>query len=140
VRIVIDTSVIVAGLRSRKGNSYALLRAVGERRFVVLLSPAMMLEYEEVLKRDEHSQEAGLSLNDIDLFLEEFSALAEPVQIHFQWRPQLRDSDDEMVLETAINGRADAIITFNKADFAASKQSFGIQILTPGELLRRIQI
>lgn len=66
-------------------------------------------------------------------------ALAEPVEIHFLWRPQLTDPGDEMVLETAINGRADAIVTFNVRDFRVVQSQFGIEILRPRDAIRRIE-
>jgi predicted nucleic acid-binding protein len=65
-------------------------------------------------------------------------ALSEPVETHFLWRPQLRDQADEMVLEAAVNGRADALVTFNIADFGAAPARFGIETLLPREALRRI--
>lgn len=73
------------------------------------------------------------------MFLDAVVALAKPVETHFLWRPQLRDPADEMVLEAAINGRADAIVTFNRRDFAPAAERFGLEILLPREALKRIQ-
>jgi predicted nucleic acid-binding protein len=67
-------------------------------------------------------------------------SIAEPVQPHFLWRPQLRDPSDEFVLEAAINGRADALVTFNSRDFGRVPSQFGIEVLTPSEAFRRIKV
>jgi len=97
------------------------------------------LEYEEVLKRPEHRLAHGLSLEAVDEFLAELPALVEPVEVHFWWRPQTADPDDEMVLETAINGRANAVVTYNVADFAVAARRFRISVLSPAELLKKVR-
>ncbi len=130
-----DTSLVVAALRSRLSASNQLLRRVADRKEVLLVSPALLLEYEEVLKLPEHRVWHGLSELMVDVFLSELAALAKPVEIHFRWRPQASDPRDEMVLEAAINGSADALITFNIRDFAMADK-FHIRILRPGEFLR----
>ena len=139
MRIVLDTSVVVAGLRTRLGAGNAVLREVAQQRLVPLASPPLFLEYEDVLKRPEHRLVHGLSLEAIDEFLAEFAALIEPVEVHFQWRPQTPDPNDEMVLETAINGRADSIVTYNVADFSAAAKRFKISVLRPGDLLKKVK-
>jgi predicted nucleic acid-binding protein len=97
------------------------------------------LEYEEVLKRPEHRLVHGLSPEQIDEFLAELAALIEPVELHFQWRPQTPDPNDEMVLETAINGRANALVTYNVADFAVAAKRFKISVLSPADLLKKVK-
>jgi putative PIN family toxin of toxin-antitoxin system len=138
-RIVLDTSVVVAGLRTRLGAGNAVLRLVAELRLVLLATPPLFLEYEDVLKRPEHRLAHGLSPEAIDGFLAELAALVEPVEVHFQWRPQSRDPNDEMVLEAAINGQADALVTYNVADFAAAAERFRIAVLRPAELLKKVK-
>jgi len=138
-KIVLDTSVVVAALRTRLGASNAVLRLVAQRRLVVLATPPLFLEYEDVLKRPEHRLVHGLSLEAIDEFLAELAALIEPVEVHFQWRPQARDPNDEMVLEAAINGRADALVTYNIADFAGAAERFRISVLRPADLLKKVK-
>src|SRR6202795_4583691 len=138
-RIVLDTSVVVAGLRTQLGAGNAVLRLVAKRRLVALATPPLFLEYEDVLKRPEHRLAHGLTLEEIDEFLAELAALIEPVEVHFQWRPQSRDPNDEMVLEAAINGRAEALVTHNVADFAVAWERFGIRVLSPPELLRKVR-
>jgi putative PIN family toxin of toxin-antitoxin system len=135
VRLVLDTSVVVAALRSRLGASNRVLRKVAPRDAVLLLSPALLLEYEEVLKRPEHRLVHGLTEESVDAFISELAALAEPVEMHFSWRPQSADPGDEMVLETAINGAADVLITLNVRDFNAAER-FRIRVVRPGEFLR----
>jgi len=138
-KIVLDTSVVVAGLRSRLGAGNALLRLVAQRRLVALATPPLFLEYEDALKRPEHRLVHGLALDAIDEFLAELAALIEPVEVHFQWRPQSRDPNDEMVLEAAINGRADALVTYNVADFAQAAERFKISVLRPADVLRKVR-
>src|SRR5580704_712586 len=134
-RIVLDTAVLVAGLRTPLGAGNAALRLVAKRRLVVLATPPLFLEYEDVLKRPEHR----LAPEAIEEFLAELAALIEPVEVHLQWRPQSRDPNDEMVLEAAINGRADALVTYNVADFAGPAERFRISPLRPGELLKKVK-
>jgi len=137
-RVVLDTSVLVSGFRSRYGASQRLLRLVVERRLVLLATPALFLEYEDVLKRPEQREVSGLSVAQVDLALAAISVAVEPVEIRFSWRPQLADADDEMVLEAAVNGRADALVTHNVADFALAAPKFGLAVLRPGALLERL--
>lgn len=137
--MVLDTSVVVAGLRTRSGAGNAVLRLVANRRLTALATPPLFLEYEEVLKRPEQRLAHRLLPEEIDEFLTELAALIEPVEVHFQWRPQVRDPSDEMVLEAAINGEADAIVTYNVRDFALVEQRFGIAVVGPAEILRRVR-
>src|SRR5713101_1284313 len=139
MRIVLDTSVLVAGLRTRLGAGNSVLRLVAQRRLVLLATPPLFLEYEDVLKRPEHQLVHGLPPPAVDEFLAELAALIEPVEVHFQWRPQGRDPNDEMVLEAAINGGADALVTYNIRDFAGAAERFRISVLRPGDLLKKVK-
>jgi putative PIN family toxin of toxin-antitoxin system len=139
LRIVLDTSVVVAGLRTRLGVGNAVLRLVAGRRVTMLATAPLFLEYEEVLKRSEQRLAHGLTPERLDRFLSELAALTEPVEVHFQWRPQIRDASDEMVLEAAINGEADALVTYNIRDFEAAGERFGIPVMRPGELLKKVR-
>ncbi len=139
MRIVLDTSVLVAALRSRSGAGNTILRLVAQRRVVLLATPPLFLEYEDVLKRPEHRLVHRLSPEGIDDFLRELAALIEPVELHFRWRPQVHDSNDEMVLEAAINGDANALVTYNRADFSAAAARFGVPVLTPADFLKRMK-
>jgi len=104
-----------------------------------LATPPIFLEYEDVLKRPEHRLVHRLSPEGIDDFLRELAALIEPVELHFRWRPQVHDSNDEMVLEAAINGDANALVTYNRADFSAAAARFGVPVLTPADFLKRMK-
>jgi predicted nucleic acid-binding protein len=68
-----------------------------------------------------------------------WAAVAKPVRLAFRWRPSLADADDDMVLETAVNGGANAIVTFNQRDFGVAAGSFDCDIIQPGAALRRIR-
>ena len=138
-RVVLDSSIVVSAFRSRSGASNGLLGLVADRRLVPLATPALFLEYEDVLKRAEQRAVTGLTLAQIDAALAALAAAVEPVEAHFAWRPQLSDADDEMVLDAAVNGRADALITHNIADFAPAAPRFGLLVLRPGELLQRMK-
>jgi putative PIN family toxin of toxin-antitoxin system len=134
-RVVLDTSVLVAALRSRRGASHRLLKLLGRGKFEVCVSVPLVLEYESVAKR--LSRSLGLRHADIDDILDYICAVAEHRRIHFLWRPFLRDASDDMVLELAVESESDYIITHNISDFAGIRQ-LGVTALTPGEFLRRI--
>ncbi len=139
LRLVLDTSVLVAGLRSRRGASSALLVLVAERRVKPLATTSLFLEYEEVLLRAEQRLATGMSEADVTGFLAALASATEGVEVHFQWRPQLGDPADEMVLEAAINGQADALVTHNVADFSAAAGRFGLRVVAPGTLLKELR-
>ena len=104
----------------------------------MLLSVALALEYEAKCMLAEHRLAAGLTVAEAANYIDGLIAMAEPVQMHFRWRPQLHDPGDELVLEAAVNGRASAIVTFNEKGLREAWQSFGIEVIRPGEALRRI--
>lgn len=135
---MLDTDVVVAGMRSPSGASAAILRAARRGHPVILLGVALALEYEAVCCKTEHRLAAGLSEWEVGVFVDAVIAMAEPVETHFLWRPQLRDPNDEMVLEAAVNGRADALVTFNGRDFGTAPSRFGVAVLLPREVIRRI--
>jgi putative PIN family toxin of toxin-antitoxin system len=140
VRIVLDTDAVVAAMRSPGGASAAILRAVRESRATMSLSVPLAMEYEAVCGRSEHRLEAGLSSRQVGIFLDAIVAMAEPVETHFLWRPQLRDANDEMVLEAAINGRAEALVTFNIRDYGSAADRFGVEVMLPRKAIGRIKV
>lgn len=137
MRLVLDTNVFAAAFRSRRGASNALLRMVDSGRVTPLCSTALFLEYEAVLSRPEMRRATGHRPDDIGTILRAFAALCEPVDISFRFRPMLRDADDEMVLEAALNGHADAIVTHNVRDFELPPV-LGIEVAVPGAIVRRL--
>lgn len=139
MRYVLDTNVVVAGLRSPTGASAALIGAALGRRFVVLLSVALALEYEAICSHPSQRIVSGLSEEQVRTVVTAIRSVARPVVPRFLWRPQLRDSTDEMVLETAINGNADALVTFNVRDYGDVPRRFGIELVNPRDAWRRIR-
>lgn len=135
MRVVLDTDVVVAGMRSPSGASAALLLAALEHRLTLCANVALMLEYEAVCTRATQRTAAGLARKEVGIFLDAIAALVEPVETHFLWRPQLRDPGDEMVLEAAVNGQAQGIVTFNLRDFGAAAAQFGVGLFLPREAL-----
>src|SRR5438034_10972959 len=126
-------------MRSPGGASAAILRAAQQSKITLLVSVPLAIEYEATCSEAEHRLAAGLSEREVEIFLDAVVAMAEPVKTHFLWRPQLRDPSDEMVLETAVNGRADGLVTFNVRDFGSTPAQFGVEVLLPSEALRRIK-
>ncbi|MBS0472337.1 MAG: putative toxin-antitoxin system toxin component, PIN family [Proteobacteria bacterium] len=138
MRLVLDTAVMVAAIRSDQGASRRLLRGALERQGIAMLvSVPLLIEYEAVMTRREHLIASGLSVRDVGVLLDAVAKVAEPVQFDFLWRPALPDPDDDMVLETAVNGAAAAVVTFNRRDFAVSASQFGLQVWLPADALRR---
>lgn len=114
------------------------MQAVRLRRIIPLATPALFLEYEEVLKRPEQREVTGLSLLDVDRLLGALAVTVEPVEVHVTWRPQLKDADDELVFEAAVNGQADALVTHNVRDFSEAAPRFGLRIARPSDLLKEL--
>ena len=101
----------------------------------MLASVPLFFEYEAVATRSEHLAAAGAGEEDVTRLLNALASEIVPVELHFRWRPQLRDPGDELVLEAAVNGRADAIVTFNRRDFGPASR-FGIGVILPREALK----
>ena len=139
LRLILDTAALVAAIRSDAGASRRLLVAALERRFTLLASVPLMIEYQAVTTRREHLKTSGLSADDVDVLLDAVAAVAEPVRLAFLWRPAVRDPNDDMVLEAAVNGRADAIVTFNIRDFGEAARRFGVEVLRPGAAWQRVE-
>jgi putative PIN family toxin of toxin-antitoxin system len=138
-RVVLDTAVVVAANRSRKGASNRLVELVALGKLRPLVTTALFLEYEEVLLRPETRLATHMSEEDVEQFLAAFASAAEGVDVNFRWRPQLKDPKDEFVLEAAVNGQADALVTHNVRDFAAVAPLFGLRVLLPCELLKELE-
>ena len=141
MRLVLDTNVLLSALLSTVGASRVLLLAVEARVITPLVSVATVIEYEAVLKRAEHLQAARLDAEDVDRFLDAIIAHADHVTPHFRMRPLVRDADDDMFAELAINGRADALVSFNLGDYRPADPDaphLDILVCRPGDILRRL--
>lgn len=134
-RVVLDTSVLVAALRSRRGASYRLLSLLGDERFETNISVPLLLEYEAAAKRLVGT--IPLTEEDIAAILDYICAVSRRWKLHYLWRPVLRDPKDEMVLELAVTAGCEFIITHNVRDFEGAEQ-FGIRVVTPREFLVEI--
>ena len=132
MRVVLDSNVLVAALRSRNGASFRLLRLLRESRFEVALSVPLAFQYEAVLVR--HAKELGLAKKEAVGLVDYFCQVAHRQEIHFLWRPTLRDPGDEFVLELAVAAECKVIVTHNTKDFRGAER-FGISVITPGEFL-----
>lgn len=139
IRIVLDTDVVVAALRSPGGASAEVLRRVAAGQLAMLASVALFTEYEAVLMRPEHLRATGQGAAGMMRALDELAGIVQRVDCWFQWRPQLRDPADEMVLEAAVNGRAQALLTFNQRDFGDAPARFGLVLTAPGTFLRSLE-
>lgn len=136
--MILDTDVIIAAIRSTKGASAEIVRRVLRGEIGIELTVAMALEYEAVATREEHLVAGELTAVEALNLIDNLAALAKPVEIHFRWRPQLRDVDDEMVLEAAINANDRTIVTFNAKDFAGAER-FDVRVLSPKEILEKLR-
>lgn len=139
IRVVLDTDVLLAALRSPTGGSAEVLRLARAGQIQLLASVALVLEYESVATRPEQLRGIGATRQQVLSALDFIAAIADEAQGHFRWRPQVRDPADEMVLEAAINGRAGVLMTFNRRDFGAAPARFGIRLSTPGDFLRSLR-
>jgi predicted nucleic acid-binding protein len=134
-QIILDTNVLVSGLRSRRGAAFRLLGLVGTGRFDIHLSVPLVLEYEDAPGRQVAAGKVSQAV--VDAVLDFHCRVASRHLIFFLWRPFLRDPRDDMVLELAVKGRCEIIVTFNERDFAGVEE-FGIRVLTPAAFLREI--
>jgi putative PIN family toxin of toxin-antitoxin system len=132
-KIIVDTNVLVAALRSRDGASFKLLSLIDSGLFALGVTVPLVFEYEDVIKR-EH---LGIDRESAEAVLDYFCAVASHHQVYFMWRPYLRDAKDDLVLEAAVAAEATHIVTFNTKDFEGIER-FGIQALWPADFLSQI--
>jgi putative PIN family toxin of toxin-antitoxin system len=131
--VIIDTNVIIAALRSKKGASNKLLTLVGTGKFEIHDSVALILKYEEVLQRQRNK--IGLSEDEVSVFVDSLCSMAHHHNIYFSWRPFLTDVNDELVLELAVSANCEYVVTHNVRDFKG-REKFGIRAITPKEFLQ----
>lgn len=140
MKVVLDTNVFVAALRSRQGASNALLQLLfNNHSFTNCVSVGSVLELEAVLLRDEHrGAYPQFSTEDLHRFVDAICRVSTQVNLYFRWRPSLRDPGDDLIIETALNGSAQAVVTHNTSDFLPVKTQHGLQVWTPAEFLQQI--
>ena len=138
-RVLLDTNIVRSGFVSPAGASRLVLQAVLTGRATVVASTALMLEYEGVLLRPDTLQQAGVAAQDALAFLDGLCAVCQPVTVRVRWRPQSPDSSDDLVIDAAVNGVADTLVTFNLRDLRAPAARFGIAAELPADILRRLR-
>jgi putative PIN family toxin of toxin-antitoxin system len=136
-QVVIDTNVLVAGLRSRRGSAFRLLSLVGMGRFDIHLSVPLVFEYEDVLLRELPRLQVTRAA--VEALIDFHCAVATPHPIFFLWRPFLRDPKNDMILELAVKAGCEFIVTYNARDFVGVEQ-FGIRTIEPGAFLQHIGV
>ena len=134
--VVLDTSVLVAALRSRRGASFRLIELLRAGAFEIAISVPLAVEYEAVLAR--YAASLGLRHSEVTTIVDYLCAVGKRQPIHFLWRPLLRDPDDEFVLEVAVAAGCQSIITHNVRDFAGAER-LGVSILRPSQFLRQLE-
>lgn len=134
-QIVLDTNVLLAGLRSRRGQAYRLLQQLNDGRWQVNISTALLLEYEAVLKREAPA--LGLTLVEIDDVLDGLCAIARPNNIFYRWRPTTPDPADDFIIDLVVAAQADFLITYNLRHLQIA-QVFGVQVVTPAEFFQQV--
>jgi len=133
---VIDTNVVVSALRSKRGASHRLLRLIGDSRWQMTISVALVLEYEAAGKNTCSALDLPESI--IDDIVDMICAVGRQTTVHYRWRPHLKDAGDDFILELAVSGACEFIVTHNLRDFQGVDQ-FGIRAVTPGEFLAIIE-
>jgi putative PIN family toxin of toxin-antitoxin system len=139
LRVVIDTDVLLSAFISSAGASRQLVLDALDRKFDLLLSTPLLVEYESVLRRPPHLAKAKATDAEVMEILDALAGLCVPVVFDYQWRPTGAHADDELVVETAINGYADALATFNLRDMRDAGERFGFRVRRPGSLVRQIR-
>lgn len=136
-RVVLDTNVLVAASRSGRGASAKMLSLVGSGGFEIVLSVPLVIEYEDALMRGLPTGSARRKT--LEAILDYLCTVGLRQEVYFLWRPLLRDPGDDMVLELAVAGGCDAIVTYNVRDLA-NAEAFGIDVMTPREFLEQIGV
>ena len=139
MRTVRDTSVLITALRSSSGAAAETVRLALRGELTALMDLKLACEYRDVALRPEQLQVSGKSQAEPAAILDALEAIAEPVYVALQHRPLSPDPNDDMVLDVAINGNADAIVTNNTKHFRNAAERFHLDVLTPAELLSKFR-
>jgi putative PIN family toxin of toxin-antitoxin system len=140
MKVVFDTCIWVAAVRSRRGASFALLSEIPHGRFRFGISIPLFTEYSAKLMDASASGKSRLTAAQTDAILQALAHFGTEVPIYYQLRPNLRDENDNMVFECAANFQAKAIVTHNIKDFLAPElRGYDIEPMTPGAFLERMR-
>ena len=139
MKLVLDTDVSIAGLRSPTGASAELLRLARFGAFRPVVSVPLVFEYEAIATLPDHLAAAQLSASDVQAVLDVLVGVSEWTRVYYLYRPVTRDPADEMVMEAALNAGADAIVTFNRRDYGDAPIRFNLACWTPGEALEKLR-
>jgi putative PIN family toxin of toxin-antitoxin system len=131
VRIVLDTAALISALRSETGAAAEIVRLALQGDLELLLDYKLVCEYRDVALRTEHLAVSRKTGSEVEEVIRALEAIAIGVNVTIRYRPLSRDADDDMVLDVAINGPTDVIVTSNLRDFADAAAEFGIRVLTP---------
>src|SRR5262245_58016267 len=134
VRVVLDTSVLVAAWRSRLGASHEIVSAIESNLFEIAVSVPLVAEYESALLRHLGRGQRARHVEDL---VDRICEVAVRQEVFFLWRPLLQDPNDDMVVEVAVASGADFIVTHNLRDFGPAKR-FGLGVLAPGAFLKHL--
>lgn len=130
-----DTNILVAAFRSRRGASFELFRRLRLAKWTAVLSNHLLFEYEEVLKRE--AGRLALSNSDVDQVLNAICARSETWSLSYSWQPILSDPDDEPLVQLASESACRLITTHNIRHLVPATK-LGIEILKPAEFLTRV--
>ena len=135
--ILVDTNVILASLVSSRGASFKLLERMLDGDIEFLMSLKLFSEYWGVVTRHENLKLIPLAMKELESLFALIVQKASYQEVYYLWRPNLKDENDNFILELAIAGHAESIVTFNKKDFLSSQMKFDLLIESPGEFLKR---
>jgi len=131
MKVVIDTSVWISALITKDSDSRKLLRLVFQKKLLPQMSEALFYEYEDVMRRKKIQDITPLSKKEQSTLLNAYISTCRWNEIYYMWRPNLKDEDDNFVVELAVASGAEAIITYNLKDFHNAELSFSHTITTP---------
>ncbi len=138
MRVVLDTSVLITALRSSQGAAAETVRLALRQELTLLMDFKMACEYRDVALRQDHLIASGRSQSEVEDILNALEAIAQPIYVAFRHRPLSADPNDDLILDVALNGRADALVTGNTRHFLAAANRFHLPVFTPSELLLEI--